>query len=101
MLFPNTFTEIVKANYWKFRASIRIGMQEYACNEVLFIKGRPGSGKTAGALNYCQLYPSTLYFSFANLDTAFAPLIFSKRYPNVFRECQTWRAFLTSYTITL
>ena len=93
MLFPNAFTEIIKINYWRFRESIRIGRQEYAYNEVLFIKGRPGSGKTAGALNYCQLYPSTLYFSFANLDTAFAPRLFSKRYPNVFRECQTWKAF--------
>ena len=93
MIFPNAFTEIVSENYRRFRKSNRCRQQIYACNEVLFIKGLPGSGKTAGALNYCRLYPSTLYFSFANLDTALAPRIFSKRYPAVFQECRTWEAF--------
>lgn len=93
MIFPNAFTEIVSENYRRFRKSNRCRQQIYACNEVLFIKGLPGSGKTAGALNYCRLYPSTLYFSFANLDTVLAPRIFSERYPAVFQACRTWEAF--------
>ena len=91
MLFPNAFTEMIKEEYRAFRKGADHSI--YAHNEVLYLKGNPGSGKTAGALDYCRLYPSTLYFSFANLDAALAPRVFAGRYPDVFRACVTWEDF--------
>ena len=91
MLFPNAFTEMIKEEYRAFRKGADHSI--YAHNEVLNLKGNPGSGKTAGALDYCRLYPSTLYFSFANLDAALAPRVFAGRYPDVFRACATWEDF--------
>lgn len=79
--------------YWYFRESIKPQRRKYAYNEVLFIKGQDGAGKTAGALHYCQIYPSTLYFSFSNLDAELAPRIFAARYPAFFRDCKTWEDF--------
>ena len=93
MLFPNAFTDTIKEQYWSFKKSFKSRNKVYAYNDVLFIKGVPGSGKTTGALNYCQIYPSTLYFSFASLDAVIAPKVFAGRYPDIFTACANWDVF--------
>ena len=40
--------------------------------KAAFVSGQPGSGKTFAALQFCAKHKEDLYFSFKNLDTAFA-----------------------------
>lgn len=93
MLYPKALTDTIKQEYTKYSGSYRARKIDYHYDEVLFIKGTPGAGKTAGALAYCDPYPNTLYFSFKNLDAAFAPRVFASQYPDIFRPCETWDSF--------
>ena len=64
MLYPKAFTDTIKRAYTKYTGSFRAKRIDYHHDEVLYVKGNLGAGKTAGALAYCDLYPNTLYFSF-------------------------------------
>ena len=48
-------------------------------NQVLYISGHNGMGKTYSALKYCSENKNCLYFSFQNMDSAFALRVFSQR----------------------
>lgn len=93
MLYPKAFTDTIKRAYTKYTGSFRAKRIDYHHDEVLYVKGNPGAGKTAGALAYCDLYPNTLYFSFKHLDASFAPRVFASHYPDIFRPCETWEDF--------
>ncbi len=67
----------------------------YAERQVYFLSGVPGMGKTRTALEYCKRHPESLYFSFQYLDAAFAPVVFSNRYPEIFGNCNDWQSFFT------
>ncbi len=68
----------------------------YADGQVCFLRGIPGMGKTRTALEYCNRHPESLYFYFQHLDTAFAPVIFSNRYPEIFGSCNDWQSFFSA-----
>ena len=67
----------------------------YTDEQVYFVSGVPGIGKTRTALEYCNRHPESLYFSFQYLDSAFAPVIFAGRYPEIFDGCGNWQSFFT------
>ena len=93
MLVPKAFTDTIKREYKEYTDSYRAKRINYHHDEVLYVKGNPGAGKTAGALEYGSLYSNTLYFSFKNLDAALAPRVFASQYPDIFRPCGTWEDF--------
>ena len=94
MLYPKALTDLIRQEYIKYAGSYRARWIDYHHDQVLFIKGGLGAGKTAGALAYCDLYPNALYFSFKNLDASLAPRVFASQYPDVFHACETWEDFL-------
>lgn len=58
------------------------------------LRGRPGSGKTHAALEYCKRNPSSLYFSFKGFTEEMALRIFTATYPKIFvSPCVTWQDF--------
>lgn len=65
----------------------------YDYNQAAFISGAPGMGKTYAALNYCAENKGSLYFSFKNIDAAFALCVFCEAYPNIFGICPSWHDF--------
>ena len=93
MLYPKALTDTIRQEYTKYSGSYRARRIDYHHDEVLFVKGNPGAGKTAGALAYCEPYPNTLYFSFRNLNAALAPRVFASQYPDIFQPCETWEDF--------
>ena len=68
----------------------------YTERQVYFLSGLPGIGMTRTALEYCTRHPESLYFSFQHLDAAFAPIVFSNRYPEIFGSCNDWQSFFTA-----
>ena len=89
MLVPKAFTDTIKREYKEYTDSYRAKRINYHHDEVLYVKGDPGAGKTAGALAYGNLYSNTLYFSFKNLDASLAPRVFASQYPDIFQPCGT------------
>ena len=68
----------------------------YTEEQVYFLSGVPGMGKTRTALEYCNRHSESLYFSFQHLDAAFAPVVFSSRYPKIFGSCNNWQSFFAA-----
>ena len=64
-----------------------------ADEKAVFVSGQPGSGKTFAALQYCAEHKENLYFSFKNLDTAFALRAFCNAHPEIFDGCESWFDF--------
>ena len=93
MQLPKVFSKELHHQFVVFRKSYSVKRPSFRCNEVLFLKDGPGSGKTAVALDYCANHASALYFSFRSLDAALAPRIFSAAHPDVFSRCVTWSDF--------
>ena len=75
----------LKSNIEQFRSS--------HTNGVLFFSADNGMGKTFAALSYCAEDKDGLYFSFRHISADFAPKIFSKRYPEIFKDCTDWTTF--------
>ena len=61
--------------------------------KAVFVSGQPGSGKTFAALQFCTEHKESLYFSFKNLDTAFALRVFCNAHTEIFRGCESWFDF--------
>ena len=59
----------------------------------VFVSGQPGSGKTFTALQFCAEHKESLYFSFKNLDTAFALRVFCNSRTDIFGGCESWNDF--------
>ena len=55
-----------------------------ADEKAVFVSGQPGSGTTFAALQFCTEHKESLYFSFKNLDTAFALRVFCNAHPEIF-----------------
>lgn len=68
----------------------------YTEEQVYFLNGIPGMGTTKTALEYCNRHPESLYFSFQHLDSAFAPIVFANRYPEIFGSCNDWQRFFAA-----
>ena len=69
-------------------------LQNISTNEkAVFVSGQPGSGKTFAALQFCAEHKGSLYFSFKNLDTAFALRVFCNAYTEIFGGCESWKDF--------
>ena len=64
-----------------------------ADEKAVFVSGQPGSGKTFAALQFCTEHKESFYFSFKNLDTAFALLVFCNAHPEIFGDCKSWNDF--------
>lgn len=64
-----------------------------ADEKAVFVSGQSGSGKTFAALQFCAEYKESLYFSFKNLDTAFALRVFCNAHSEIFGGCETWNDF--------
>ena len=64
-----------------------------ADEKAVFVSGLPGSGKTFAALQFCAEHKESLYFSFKNLDTAFALRVFCNAHPEIFDGCESWNDF--------
>lgn len=64
-----------------------------ADEKAVFVSGKPGSGKTFAALQFCTEHKESFYFSFKNLDTAFALLVFCNAHPEIFGDCKSWNDF--------
>ena len=64
-----------------------------ADEKAVFVSGLPGSGKTFAALQFCAEHKESLYFSFKNLDTAFALRVFCNAHPKIFDSCESWNDF--------
>ncbi len=62
-------------------------------NNVLFFSADSGMGKTYAALSYCAENKNSLYFSFRHISAEFALKTFTKRYPDMFKDCTTWAEF--------
>lgn len=62
-------------------------------DKAIFLSGIPGSGKTFAALQFCSEHKGCLYFSFKNLDTAFALRVFCDAHPDIFADCKSWTDF--------
>lgn len=62
-------------------------------NHALYISGHTGMGKTFTALKYCSENKNCLYFSFRNMDSAFALKVFSQRYSDMFKSVSNWSNF--------
>ena len=68
--------------------------------KAVFVSGQPGSGKTFTALQFCAEHKESLYFSFKNLDTAFALRVFCNAHTEIFGDSESWKDFfgcLTNY----
>ena len=61
--------------------------------KAVFVSGQPGSGKTFTALQFCAEHKESLYFSFKNLDTAFALRVFCNSRTDIFGGCESWNDF--------
>ena len=61
--------------------------------KAVFVSGKPGSGKTFAALEFCTKHKENLYFSFKNLDTAFALRAFCNAYTAIFDDSKSWFDF--------
>ena len=61
--------------------------------KAVFVSGQPGSGKTFAALQFCAEHKESLYFSFKNLDTAFALRVFCNAHTEIFGGCESWKDF--------
>ena len=71
-----------------------------ADEKAVFVSGQPGFGKTFAAFDFCTKHKENLYFSFKNLDTAFALRVFCNAYTEIFGGCESWKDFfgcLTNY----
>lgn len=69
-------------------------LQNISANEkVVFVSGQPGFGKTFAALQFCAEHKGSLYFSFKNLDTAFALQVFCNAHTEIFGGCESWNDF--------
>ena len=64
-----------------------------ADEKAVFVSGQPGSGKTFAALQFCAEHKESLYFSFKNLDTAFALRVFCNAHTEIFGACESWFDF--------
>ena len=64
-----------------------------ADEKAVFVSGLPGSGKTFAALDFCTKHKENLYFSFKNLDTAFALRAFCNAYTEIFDDSKSWFDF--------
>jgi hypothetical protein len=64
-----------------------------ADEKAVFVSGLPGSGKTFAALEFCTKHKENLYFSFKNLDTAFALRVFCNAHTEIFGDSESWFAF--------
>ena len=64
-----------------------------ADEKAVFVLGQPGTGKTFAALELCTKHKENLYFSFKNLDTAFALRVFCNAHPEIFDGCESWFDF--------
>lgn len=64
-----------------------------ADEKAVFVSGQPGSGKTFAALQFCAEHKESLYFSFKNLDTAFALRVFFNAHTEIFDGCESWNDF--------
>ena len=64
-----------------------------ADEKAVFVSGQPGSGKTFAALQFCAEHKESLYFSFKNLDTAFALRVFCNAHTEIFGGCVSWKDF--------
>lgn len=72
-----------------------------ADEKAVFVSGQPGSGKTFAALQFCAEHKESLYFSFKNLDTAFALRVFCNAHTEIFGDSESWKDFfgcLTNYS---
>ena len=70
-------------------------LQNFSADEkAVFVSGQPGSGKTFAALQFCAEHKESLYFSFKNLDTAFAFQVFCNAHTEIFGGCESWNDFL-------
>ena len=77
--------------YFSDLASI---LQNISTDEkVVFVSGQPGSGKTFAALQFCAVHKESLYFSFENLDAAFALRMFCNAHSKIFGGCESWNNF--------
>ena len=61
--------------------------------KAVFVSGQPGSGKTFTALQFCAEHKESLYFSFKNLDTAFALRVFCNAHTEIFGDSASWFDF--------
>lgn len=61
--------------------------------KAVFVSAKPGSGKTFAALEFCTKHKESLYFSFKNLDTAFALRAFCNAHTEIFGGCESWNDF--------
>lgn len=61
--------------------------------KAVFVSGLPGSGKTFAALQFCAEHKESLYFSFKNLDTAFALRVFCNAHTEIFGDSESWFDF--------
>ena len=64
-----------------------------ADEKAVFVSGLPGSGKTFAALQFCAEHKESLYFSFKNLDTAFALRVFCNAHTEIFGDSASWFDF--------
>lgn len=64
-----------------------------ADEKAVFVSGQPGFGKTFSALQFCAEHKESLYFSFKNLDTAFALRVFCNAHTEIFGDCESWNDF--------
>lgn len=64
-----------------------------ADEKAVFVSGLPGSGKTFTALQFCAEHKESLYFSFKNLDTAFALRAFCNAHTEIFGDSESWFDF--------
>lgn len=64
-----------------------------ADEKAVFVSGLPGSGKTFTALQFCAEHKESLYFSFKNLDTAFALQAFCNAHTEIFGDSESWFDF--------
>ena len=64
-----------------------------ADEKAVFVSGQPGFGKTFTALQFCAEHKESLYFSFKNLDTAFALWVFCNSRTDIFGGCENWNDF--------
>lgn len=62
-------------------------------NQVLCISSHSGMDKTFTALKYCSENKDCLYFSFQNMDSAFALKVFSQRYSD--KSASDWNDFFS------
>lgn len=63
-----------------------------AKDEVLIVYGNKGMGKTSAAIAFCQSGSNRLYFSFKNINTDIAPVIFSEHLDTL-TPSDSWDSF--------